>query len=164
MRVKFVAVYPDAGSVIDSDREIKNLNDLLGYLPRAMEIGLWAPFPNSWISARRSVGKVGSLLAGTETFFIYLCQVLAVCAVMSEPRRLAVWFLLAITTLAVTALALVVPNAGALYRYRYTFWLPIIVIAMTVVDKLLVSVFDRLRVRQQVFGHSCETDSVMRSQ
>src|SRR5207247_7444150 len=94
MRLGFAAAYPDAGSLLDSDRDFKSVNDLLTYIPRAMEIGLWAPFPNSWISAGRRVGNAGKLLASGETFFIYLCQVLAVWAVMREPRRLALWFLL----------------------------------------------------------------------
>ena len=94
------------------------------------------------------MGNAGKLLASGETFFIYLCQVLAVWAVMREPRRLALWFLLAIATLGVTALALVVANVGALYRYRYAFWVMIIVMAMTVVDKLLASVVERWRMRQ----------------
>ena len=158
MRFNFVLSYPDAGSFIDSDREFRSLNDLLRYLPRAMEIGLWAPFPNSWISSGRRVGNSGELLAGAETFFIYLCQVLAVWAVVREPRRLSLWFLLGVAAMGVTMLALVVPNVGALYRYRYAFWLMVIVIAMGVVDQLLVSGFDYLRVRQQVFGPSCHTD------
>jgi hypothetical protein len=158
MRFIFALSYPDAGSSLDSDREFKSLNDLLTYLPRAMEIGLWAPFPNSWISSGRRVGRAGQLLAGAETFFIYLCQTLAVCAVVRGPRRLAVWFLLAMATLGVTTLALVVPNVGALYRYRYAFWMIVIVIAMGVVDKILVSGFDYLRVRNKYLIARVMTD------
>jgi hypothetical protein len=160
MRFNFALSYPDAGSFIDSDREFKSLSDLLRYLPRAMEIGLWAPFPNSWVSSGRRVGNAGELLAGAETFFIYLCQVLAIYAVVRAPRRLSLWFLLAIATLGVTTLALVVANVGALYRYRYAFWLMVIVIAMGAVDKVLISGFDYLRGRQQVSGPSCHTDSL----
>jgi len=164
MRLGFAAAYPDAGSFLDSDRDFKSVNDLLTYIPRATEIGLWAPFPNSWISAGRRVGNAGKLLAGAETFFIYLCQVLAVWTVMREPRRLALWFLLAIATLGVTALALVVPNVGALYRLRYAFWVMVMVMAMTVVDKLLASVVERWRMRQQYLGRRASTDFMMRSQ
>ena len=147
LRFKFVRNYPDAGSTVDSDREFMSLKDLLGYLPRAMEIGLWAPFPDTWISSGRHVGHAGQLLAGAETFFIYLCQALAICAVVRTPRRLSLWFLIAMVTFGVTSLALLVPNVGALYRYRYAFWLMVIVIAMEVVDKLLVSGFDYFRLR-----------------
>jgi hypothetical protein len=152
LRLNFALSYRDAGSVLDGDREFNSLSDLVRYIPRAIEIGLWAPFPNSWISTGRRVGSAGKLLAGAETFFIYLFQLLAVCAVMRERRRLALWFLLAIATLGATVLALVVPNVGALYRYRYAFWMMVIVIAMTVVDRLLASVVARLRVRQQYLG------------
>jgi len=164
MRLIFAGSYPDAGSFLDRDRQVRSLNDLITYLPRAMEIGLWAPFPNSWISTGRRVGSAGNMLAGAETLVIYLCQVLAIWAVIREPRRLALWFLLAFATLGVTALAVVVPNVGALYRLRYAFWIIVIVVAMTVVDKLLAPVVERLSRREQVFGPSRLTDSVMGSQ
>lgn len=137
MRSRFAASYPDSGSGFDAGKEFRNFNDLLGYLPRALKIGLWAPFPYSWVSAGRRVGNMGTLLAAAETFLIYLCQALALLAVMREPRRPALWFLVAISTLGVTALALIVPNLGALYRFRYTFWILVVIGAMAGLDNVI---------------------------
>ncbi len=136
MRSRFAAAYPEAGSTLDGNQEFRNLNDLLAYVPRAVEIGLWAPFPHTWISAGRRVGSVGRLLATAETVLIYLCQLLAVIALVREPRQLALWFLIIISLLGVTALALIVPNVGALYRFRYTFWVPAIIVAMVTLENL----------------------------
>jgi len=60
-RLRFAAAYPDAGSLLDSDRDFKSVNDLLTTYP-AHGDGLWAPFPNSWISAGRRVSRSFTLL------------------------------------------------------------------------------------------------------
>src|SRR5262249_12807830 len=104
------------------------------YLPRAVQIGLWAPFPRTWLSAGQRINSAGKLLSGAETFFIYLFQLFAVIAIWREPRRLSLWFLLIISILGVTALAVVVPNVGALYRFRYLFWILLVIGAMKGLD------------------------------
>ena len=130
VRSRFAASYPDAGSGIDRGVEFRDFTELALYLPRAFEIGLWAPFPNTWAAAGRRVGSLGRLLSGAETFVIYLCQLLALLAVLRGPRRLASWLLLVVAASGVAALGLVVPNVGALYRFRYTFWVLLIILGM----------------------------------
>lgn len=128
VRSRFSGSYPDAGSGMDSRVVIEDFASMLRYLPRAFTVGMWAPFPNSWAGAGRRVGSVGKLLSGAETLVIYLFQLLALAAVVLSPRRLAAWLLAALTTFGVTALGLVVPNLGALFRFRYTFWILLIVL------------------------------------
>jgi hypothetical protein len=139
MRTRFAGGYPDAGSVIDGSVEFSGVTDLLVYLPRAAEIGLWAPFPNTWFRTGRHVGHLGKVLTGLETFLIYCFSILAVTAIIREPRRLGLWFVLATAVLGTTALAVVVPNVGALYRFRYGFWMMLIIAAMTGLDGLIRS-------------------------
>ena len=131
VRSRFAASYPEAGSLLDAQAEFRNVGDLLRYVPRALEIGLWAPFPSMWFSAGRRVGNVGKLVSGLETLAIYLLQVLAVLALIREPQRLSRWFVIGIIVFGVTALAFVVPNAGAIYRFRYVFWILLVVAAMS---------------------------------
>lgn len=137
MRYRFSAFYSEAGSGIDRDARFDDLKSLLLYLPRAFEIGWWAPFPNTWVASGRRVGSVGKLLSGAETLVIYVFELLALAAVILPPRRLAAWLLLALTTFGVTALGLVVPNVGALYRFRYTFWVLLIVLGAKGLEGLL---------------------------
>lgn len=143
MRYRFSAFYSEAGSGIDRDARFDDLKSLLRYLPRAFEIGWWAPFPNTWVASGKRVGSVGKLLSGAETLVSYAFQLLALAAVILPPRRLAAWLLLALTTFGVTALGLVVPNVGALYRFRYTFWVLLIVLGAKGFESLLA-----LRVRR----------------
>jgi 4-amino-4-deoxy-L-arabinose transferase-like glycosyltransferase len=149
-RTKFAAFYPDAGSGIDRDVEFRTSRDLILYLPRAFVIGWWAPFPNTWIAAGRRVGSAGKLVSGVETLIIYVCQLLALLAILCEPRSLASWLLLSLITLGVTALGLVVPNVGALYRFRYTFWILLIILGMKGLETVMRASGRWLRRRQGV--------------
>ena len=131
IRSRFAASYADAGSLLDAQAEFRNVTDLLRYIPRAFEIGMWAPFPSTWFFSGRRVGNLGKIIAGLETLAIYLLQVSAVLALIREPRQLARWFVIAIIVCGVTALALVIPNTGAIYRFRYVFWILLIVAAIS---------------------------------
>ncbi|HEX8190425.1 MAG TPA: hypothetical protein VF586_18855 [Pyrinomonadaceae bacterium] len=144
-RHRFSASYTEAGSGFDSAVRFYDLKSVLLYLPRAFAVGWWAPFPNTWVDAGRRVGSAGKLLSGAETLFMYAVELLALAAVLRPPRRLASWLLLAVTAFGVTALALVVPNVGALYRFRYTFWVLLIVLGAKGLESLLASGWRRPR-------------------
>lgn len=131
MRSRFAASYSESGSLLDAQVEFRNISDLVRYVPRAVEIGMWAPFPSTWFSAGRRVGNLGKIISGVETLVIYLLQALAAIALVREPRRLALWFVVAIVVGGVTALAFLVPNAGAIYRFRYVFWMLLVIAAMS---------------------------------
>ncbi|HET6851753.1 MAG TPA: hypothetical protein VFH46_05480 [Pyrinomonadaceae bacterium] len=139
IRSRFAAAYANSGSLLDTDAEFRNVNDLIRYVPRAMEIGLWAPFPHMWVSAGRRVGNVGKLLSGAETLAVYVLELLAVVALVREPRRIALWFVVALVVFGATALAFIVPNVGAIYRFRYVFWMLLVVAGMTGLNALLIS-------------------------
>ena len=129
-RFDFSNSYRGSGSLIDRDVYFNSYTDLFRYLPRALAIGLWAPFPNMWFGAGKQVGTTGRLLAGAESLFMYLCGLLALVAIWRAPRGLANWLLLSIYALGVTGLGLIVSNVGALYRVRYLFLILLIVLAV----------------------------------
>jgi len=104
---------------------------LLRYWLRAFEIGMWAPFPSMWVSAGKRVGNVGKIVSGLETFAVYVLQLLAVWALVRDPRRLTLWFVVIVFICGVTALGFVIPNVGAIYRFRYVFWILLVVAAMS---------------------------------
>lgn len=131
MRSRFAGSYAESGSLLDADAEFRYVSDLLRYLPRALEIGMWAPFPSMWLSAGKRVGSVGKIVSGFETFAVYILQLLAVWALVREPRSLTLWFVAIVFVCGVTALGFVIPNVGAIYRFRYVFWILLVVAAMT---------------------------------
>jgi hypothetical protein len=75
-------------------------------------------------------GRAGRLLAGLETFVMYLLYVPAVVCVWNRRRNLKVWLVFSVAMVGMIALGLVVANAGALFRLRYVFWMLMIILAL----------------------------------
>lgn len=116
-------------SNIDDEVTFNTMGDLVRYLPRAMALGFFAPFPNMWFAKGGQVGRTGRLLAGFETLVTYMMELLALVGLWHARKNLAAW-LLAVTTVAgVTALGLIVLNIGSLYRFRYPFLILIVIFA-----------------------------------
>lgn len=147
VRYRFTAIYSQSGSNIDPDVRFRHLRDIFFYLPRAFEIGLWAPFPQTWADSGKRVGSAGKLLSGAETLVMYVFELLALVAVIRPPRRIAAWLLFSISVFGMTLLGVVVPNVGALYRFRYTFWLLLIILAAKGFEAALASYKQRLAAR-----------------
>jgi hypothetical protein len=125
-RRRFIEAYPDAASNVDADVQFNSAADVARYIPRALLIGLFAPFPRMWLETGNTVGLTGKLIAGFETSAMWVIEFLALFTVWRRRRHWAVWLLLIISLMGALALGLVVVNLGALYRMRYVFWMLLI--------------------------------------
>jgi hypothetical protein len=115
-------------SNVDESVQFESWSDILRYLPRAMTIGFFAPFPNMWFAGGGLVGNVGRRLSGIEMILTYVIELFAVAGIWSKRRQLAAWLLAFIVTAGVTGLGLTVLNIGSLYRVRYPFWMLMVVL------------------------------------
>lgn len=127
-RRKFAMFYADAGSNIDVCVRLNSVNDLVRYLPRAAAHGFFAPYPDMWVKSGSTVGLSGRLLSGIETLLMYLIELLAILGLWKGRRRLPVWFIFLIATVAIIAHGLVVANVAVLFRLRYVFWMLLIIL------------------------------------
>jgi putative peptidoglycan lipid II flippase len=116
------------GSNIDTNARFRTVGDLVRYLPRALVVGLFSPFPNMWWKAGRQVGRGGRLLSGSETLLTYVIECLALFGLWRGRRKLAVWFLFIFAGLGALSLGIAVNNIGALYRLRYPFWVLLVIL------------------------------------
>jgi putative peptidoglycan lipid II flippase len=115
------------GSNIDTDIEFDSWTDIAWYTPRAMMIGLWAPFPDMWVGGGKHVGSAGRFLSGAEMLVTYFIELLALAALWMKRKYLITWFLFPVLTTGVIGLALILVNIGTLYRQRYPFWVLLVV-------------------------------------
>lgn len=145
MRQRFVTAYTSAGSNLDTDVQINGFGDAVRYLPRAVAIGLFAPFPRMWFTRGTKVGLTGRLVTGVEMLGFYLIFALACLCVFRERRNLLVWFLFGSSVFASVVLAYVVVNAGALYRMRYPYCILIILLAVAGLFSLRKKLTDETR-------------------
>lgn len=116
------ATYRGSTSNIDQEVRFDSWGAVIRYVPRAAEVGLFAPFPNMWFAERASVGRAGRILSGVETLVFYFLIGFAFWCLWKRRDQLVVWFLMTSAVVSVTLLALVVANVGALYRMRYPYW------------------------------------------
>jgi hypothetical protein len=142
MRDAFADRYRDSATLIDPNVQFITTMDVARYLPRAMEIGFLAPFPNSWLGTGREVGLSGRILSGAEMLAAYILEVFALFGVWRARRRLSTWFLFGSILFGVTTLGLGLINVGALYRMRYSFFVLLIVLAMYGLTQILPGVRD----------------------
>ena len=120
--------YISQASNIDRDVQFRTPGDIVRYVPRALAIGFFAPFPKMWVQSG-SYGRAGRLLSGAETLVMYFLYLAVAVSLWRERRNLKLWFIFLVAATGLLALGLIVVNAGALYRIRYVFWMLLIVIA-----------------------------------
>jgi putative peptidoglycan lipid II flippase len=114
-----------AGSLIDEDSMPQSANEVFQYFPRALQIGLFSPFPNTW-AERPSVTR---LIAVAETALWYLIAPGLLLALYFK-RSLSLAITIIFAGFFMTIFSFVTPNVGTLYRYRYAFEFLLIVAAL----------------------------------
>lgn len=114
-------VYAGAGSTIDREVCITSFYDLVAYLPRAVQVGLLAPFPDQWVKSDSHGGGASRMIVGLEMMLSYLALFALICYGRRFFNRPEFWMLLGFGVSMVVLYALVTPNLGALHRMRYGF-------------------------------------------
>ena len=127
LRRRFITLYPQAGSNIDTHYTIADLDDLVRYLPRAAAIGFFAPFPNMWF-VDGMIGVSPRVLSGVETLLMYAVYAMALIGLWHARRDFSVWYLVSVAIVGIVTLGIIVLNVGALFRIRYSFWMILIVL------------------------------------
>ena len=106
-----------AGSEIDGDRLPDTAWKAIAYFPRALVVGLFAPFPSTW-GERVTLPR---LIGAMETACWYLVFLGAVVAVVRHKSRKLLAGAVFCAVL-ITMLAYIHPNVGTLYRQRFGLW------------------------------------------
>src|SRR4029078_6274594 len=89
-------------ALIDLDVSLHNVKDVVAYVPRALQIGLLAPFPTQWAILgvpSRSVFRNFSTIEMVLVYFSIIALLLNVRAFKHHPELyVGVWYSLAIIT------------------------------------------------------------------
>ena len=134
-------------SIMDETRFLNSFSEQLAYLPRALQIGLFAPFPNEiWQGSpdgRQSSslkknrtwpqeglgGKTTGLARKIMPWLTLFCSVsLAglVFPLFDARKRPGIFMLILFCLPQLVLLAMVSPNLGTLVRLRYPFYAPLV--------------------------------------
>jgi len=107
--------------------QFSNTRAIVRFIPRALAIGFFAPFPYMWIE-EGSFGRGTRIVSGLETAAMYFVYLAVALCVWRERRNQKMWLLFLVASIGMLALGLVVVNAGALFRLRYTCWILMIIL------------------------------------
>jgi peptidoglycan biosynthesis protein MviN/MurJ (putative lipid II flippase) len=103
-----------AGSIIDGDILPTNAYEVLAYLPRALWVGLFAPFPDTWME-RPTVPRV---IGAIETLIFYILAA-GIAIIVWRRASLPLIICLVVSALVLIVLSYTSPNVGTLHRIRY---------------------------------------------
>ncbi len=109
-------------SFIDQDRLPNSSIEMLAYAPRAAALGLFAPWPDRWFYSFTHRPSVFYTIASIEALVMYAGLVgIFVWLVYGGSRGILIPIAMAIPVMVLYGLA--TPFIGALYRYRYPWWM-----------------------------------------
>ncbi len=126
-REGFCRGYPNAGSNIDTSVRFHSVSDIVRYLPRASEIGLFAPFPYFWFQKAKISGRISRLIVGGEMLILYLLYAGIVGWLINKSPRIEDIVSLLWGMGMILLFSLVVTNLGTLHRMRHIYLLPVFI-------------------------------------
>lgn len=126
-RKRFIKAWAESGSAIDLDVSFTQAGDVFRYLPRGVEIAFLSPFPNLWFSeGKLAAGTATRIVSAFEMIIVYFAYFGLPGFIWTYRKKLAVWVILLICSGMLVVYALTIPNAGALYRFRYPYLMPLV--------------------------------------
>ena len=114
-RVRFMRAGTNAGagSMIDLDHKPNNVVEIAAYMPRALQVAMFSPFPDRWLEKR----SLPHLIAMLETLTWYLIAPgVLLCLLYASPARALL--LLGFAVLFLVIYGVTTPNVGTLYLIR----------------------------------------------
>jgi hypothetical protein len=143
-RYRFFLIYPHASSNIDEDARFQSLGDIVKYVPRALEISLFAPFPYQWFeSGSDESGSIMRKVVGLEMVISYIILLGLPAAIYFYRRKIELWVVLFFSLSLMIVYAMSVPNVGAFHRMRYGFYMLILAIGMAGWIQIIKTVWKR---------------------
>lgn len=114
--------YDAAGSMTDRKRELLSATDFISYFPRAIQLGLFAPFPSDWVNTGHSSGgTIMRRVAGVEMVGVYFALLFLPYALWRWRFKVELWLCASFGGILLLIYSYATPNIGSLYRLRYGF-------------------------------------------
>ena len=142
LRRNFYTNYSGAKTNIDANIRLNTVVDFLTYLPRAVQVGMLAPFPEHWMALGSSVESTWMRRVTAMEMIVSYLSFLFVPYLLWRKYRVLNGFLFAqINFFLILLYTYTVPNVGALYRMRYGFYMAIVALGIAgiffVVEKFI---------------------------
>ena len=110
-------------SVIDSNIFPHSIFDAIAYLPRAGVIGIFSPFPTTWFYHPDKKLSVFYTIASIEAILFYISFTFLFIWALCFNHKIYFLGPVILCLCVMIVYGLGVPFIGALYRFRYPFWM-----------------------------------------
>lgn len=122
-------------SFIDIDFLPQGSLEMAAYLPRAALSGVFSPWPDKWMYVLKHTPSIFYTITPVEAFLMYsgLLGVL-LWVVRGGVKSILIPYAMALPI--VTIIGMATPFIGALYRYRYPWWMLVICIGLAILFEL----------------------------
>ena len=112
--------------MLDGDVRFYTITDILIYLPRAVQTGYLAPYPDMWFAKGVSPGAgIMRKLAGLEMLVAYVAFIAGIIGWIVKWRSKNTLIVLSVLLTSAALLVvqtIAIPNIGTLYRMRLAPW------------------------------------------
>ena len=110
--------------MVDVSIELISSKDFLSYLPRALQLGLFAPFPSEWIgSTGAALSSVMVRIVGFEMVIVYVALIFLPYTIWVFRYKVELWLTFSFGSIILLIYSYATPNIGSLHRLRYGFLL-----------------------------------------
>ena len=124
--------WSDGGSGIDADVDLNSSGETLLYVPRSLQIALFAPFPNDWFDqGTKPPSNFMRRVAAIEMGFVYVLFLFLPFGLLRWRKSSTLYLVLLYSLFFLTIYAIATPNVGNLYRFRYPFFMLLVSLSAT---------------------------------
>lgn len=107
---------------IDDRVYFYKISDILNYIPQAIKLALFAPFPDAWLNnSSASHNNFFKKIVIVEMLFVYLSTPFFILFFIFNYKKRESWVLFLFNLAILTLFGLTVANLGTLCRFRYFF-------------------------------------------
>jgi len=119
---------PSGGNtLIDPYVSLNSAIAFVRYFPRAMQIGLFSPFPTEWLKTGNTPAyTIGKRISGGMMILFYICIAFFIWSLWEYRKSLEFWIIVIYSILGLLVYTYTYANVGTLSRLRYGFFMIIV--------------------------------------
>lgn len=146
-RAHFAGSGRSAGSIVDPDVVPSNASEVVAYVPRALSVGLFAPFPGTWVDRPTPIRLVGA--AETLLWYLIAPGVLLFLRHRPDGRVVAT---LAFGLCVLGIIGFTQPVIGTAYRLRFAAWMLYLLVGTVGWCRVVLRLLDAAESKRQAAG------------
>ena len=123
--------YDGSSSMVDRNIDLLRVKDFFSYFPRALQLGLFAPFPSELMgSDRAGVSRIMFNIAACEMLLVYVSLIFLPYTIWLFRTKVEMWLTISFGGIILLIYSYATPNIGSLYRLRYGFLMLLVALGL----------------------------------